>query len=169
MIENYNPHVTALSRHKLSTPTRILYEKGLLYGKVLDYGCGKGFDVEWLNRKGIYALGYDRYNDDFNDIDLLYNTYNVAICNYVLNVIPDLDTCYDIVDMLTNIADKVYICVRSDIKAIKPSWIWDNTSQGYWTRNSFQRFYNETMVATYIGNVEYIRRNNSFYLFNTKK
>lgn len=110
MIENYNPFITALSRDKPSKPTRILYDKGLLYGKVLDYGCGKGFDVEWLNKKGIYTLGYDKYNDEFNDIELLYNTYDVAICNYVLNTIPDLQTCYDVVDLLNHIAGK-FICL----------------------------------------------------------
>lgn len=169
MRENYNPFITALSRDKPSKPTRILYDKGLLYGKVLDYGCGKGFDVEWLNQQGVYTLGYDKYNDEYNDIELLYNTYDVAICNYVLNTIPDLQTCYDIVDLLKHIADKIYIAVRSDIKAIRDSWEWDNRSQGCWTKNSFQRFYNDVVVDITIGDAEYIAKNNSFYLLVIKK
>lgn len=169
MIENYNPHITALTRHSPSTPTRILYEKGLLHGNVLDYGCGKGFDTEWLNQKGIYTLGYDKYNDEFNDIELLYNTYDVAICNYVLNTIPDLETCSDIIDLLDSIADKVYVSVRSDTKAIRSNWTWDDNSKGYWTKNSFQRFYNDEIVSMTIGDIDYISKNNSFYLFNTKK
>lgn len=164
MIENYNPFITALTRNKPSAPTKLLYDKGLLHGNVLDFGCGKGFDTKWLNEQGVYTLGYDKNNDEFNDIELLYNTYDCAICNYVLNVVPDIDECADIVDLLKSIADNVYIAVRSDTKAIRDSWKWDYRRQGYWTSNSFQRFYNEVMVNMLIGNVEYISRNSGFLL-----
>ena len=47
-------HPTAIKRNKISAPVRFLYDNGLIYGKTLDYGCGRGFDTEALQ-----ITGYD--------------------------------------------------------------------------------------------------------------
>lgn len=51
--------------------------------RYLDYGCGYGYDVEYLA-----GLGYDIEGwDPFHRPGALASSYNVVILNYVLNVI----------------------------------------------------------------------------------
>jgi hypothetical protein len=53
---------TAISRTKPSKPIKLLIKSNQLYGHILDYGCGKGADVQYLNRiNGIKCCGYDKY------------------------------------------------------------------------------------------------------------
>ena len=45
---------TAIARQKMSRPMKKMYESGKFDKKtVLDYGCGKGFEVEFLKDQGI--------------------------------------------------------------------------------------------------------------------
>jgi 2-polyprenyl-3-methyl-5-hydroxy-6-metoxy-1,4-benzoquinol methylase len=69
---------TAISRRSMSKPARILRDKGLLKGEVLDYGCGKGKDVE--------ALGCDGYDPTYAP-DFPEGPYDTILCTYVLNVV----------------------------------------------------------------------------------
>ncbi len=41
--------------------TRIVLNQKKIIGKVLDYGCGIGKDVELLKNKGIDIAGYDPF------------------------------------------------------------------------------------------------------------
>ena len=46
---NYNPYkLTALNRSSLSAPMNYLLTNDLLKGKILDFGCGNGQDVDKL-------------------------------------------------------------------------------------------------------------------------
>jgi len=77
---------TAITRKGPSLPTRILEQRGLLRGKILDYGSGKGADVEYLKSKGYDIVGFDPYYKP--DYHLLTDeTYDTVLCNYVLNVV----------------------------------------------------------------------------------
>ena len=58
---NPNSHLTAKERELMSFPARLLLNKYLLVGDVLDFGCGFGKDVELLNAKGINITGYDKH------------------------------------------------------------------------------------------------------------
>ena len=170
-MDNYNPFIkTAIVRKGTSKPMRILREKGLLKGKILDYGCGHGEDTNILKMDyGINIVGYDKFNDTYNSEELLNKKYDIATCNYVLNVIPDLDEHKDVIELLRQLSDNVYICVRSDIKAIRENWVYNEQQLGYWTtNNSFQRFYNADMIEKLFGEVEYISNNSSFKLFKIK-
>jgi len=76
---------TAISRKTASKPTRDFFQKGLLSGNILDYGCGKGADVTFLKKQGLSVTGYDpHYCPEFNKS----KKYDVVLCNYVINVIP---------------------------------------------------------------------------------
>jgi len=100
---------TAITRTKISAPTRFLKEEGLLKGDVLDYGCGKGFDAD--------ELGFDKYDPHFFP-DTELSTYDVIVCNYVLNVV-DEDTGKQIIETirsLLKVGGKAYISVRRDFK-----------------------------------------------------
>jgi hypothetical protein len=46
--KNQYSHLTAKERETLSFPAKYLYNKNLLVGDVLDFGCGFGKDVELL-------------------------------------------------------------------------------------------------------------------------
>jgi 2-polyprenyl-3-methyl-5-hydroxy-6-metoxy-1,4-benzoquinol methylase len=52
-------------------------------GRILDYGCGFGFDTEDLKQKGFDIIGYDNYyRPSFPE-----GKFDTIICNYVLNVL----------------------------------------------------------------------------------
>lgn len=104
-----NSYKTAITRKRLSAPTRFLQEKGLLVGKVLDYGCGKGTDA--------FLLGADKYDPHFfpEEPKRLYDT---IICIYVLNTVPPADTdriVYKIRSLLKK-GGIAYLAVRNDAK-----------------------------------------------------
>jgi ATP adenylyltransferase len=45
-------YLTAIKRTNLSVPTRYLLQHNLLKGRILDFGCGYGFDTDELKRQG---------------------------------------------------------------------------------------------------------------------
>ncbi|MCY7349643.1 MAG: HIT domain-containing protein [Cytophagaceae bacterium] len=112
--QNPNSHLTAKQRDTPSLPVRILHERKLLLGRVLDYGCGFGRDVQFLRAKGFDASGYDpHYFPDFPT-----GTFDTIVCFYVLNVLfPDEQT-----RLLMNISrllkptGRAYFSVRRDIQ-----------------------------------------------------
>lgn len=164
----YNPFKkTALRRKELSKPMRELFSLGLLKGNILDVGCGYGFDVKKLSELGLDIVGYDKYNVEFNDTKVVHKRYDVVTCNYMFNVIPDLEEHRKMVELLRSLSDNVYIAVRTDVKAIKSTWKWDSDAWGYWTpRKSFQRFYDDYgEINEWFGDVEYIIDDNSMKLF----
>ena len=54
-------HKTAIGRPALSLPAKLLFQSGLVTDEtsVLDYGCGRGDDVQFLKELGIPAVGWD--------------------------------------------------------------------------------------------------------------
>lgn len=169
-MEGYDPFLkTALTRKNLSVPMRELMNLGLLYGNILDFGCGKGFDVNFLSYLGLDIVGYDKYNEEYKDESLLDKKYYIVCCNYVFNVIPNLEEHKQVLDKLRSLADNVFISVRSDFKAIKESWEYIKEYDCYKTpKGSYQRFYDEDMIHKYFNEVEYILDNNSVKLFKLK-
>jgi hypothetical protein len=72
MSEEYNPYLkTALHRKSLSAPMRILKEKGLLKGIILDFGCGNYDDCRKLQKEEFNIFGYDKYNPVYKDDKLI--------------------------------------------------------------------------------------------------
>ena len=59
--KNPNAHLTVKERDKPSYPTRILLNKGVLKGKILDFGCGLGKDVEFLKSKQFNIKATTRF------------------------------------------------------------------------------------------------------------
>lgn len=166
----YNPfEKTAIKRKRLSKPMQILLNKNLLEGSILDYGCGYGEDVEILQSQGMSIEGYDKFNITYKNEYKINNKYNTITINYVFNVIPNLEEHKALLKKIKSISDNIYICVRSDKKAIRPAWKYNQENKGYWTtNNSFQRFYNEKMIDELFGEVEYISNTNSLRLFKLK-
>ena len=109
----YN-HLTAKEREKLSFPARILLDKNLLKGDVLDFGCGFGKDVELLKSKGINIEGYDKHY--FPEYPT--KKFDNIICFYVLNVLLPEEQATVLMELsqLIKPTGKVYIAVRRDLQ-----------------------------------------------------
>lgn len=167
----YNPFTTAIKRDYLSKPTRELLRRNLLHGDILDFGCGRGADVKWLEKDYKLSIwGYDKYNEEYNKPYLLEQKYDCIICNYVFNVIPSIKEHMETLELIRNIGKEVYICVRADVVSVKETWVWDSKEQGYWTpKNTFQRFYDSDSVGFLFGDVTYIINNNEMKLFKLNK
>lgn len=111
--KNHNSHLTAIERTSLSYPARILMNQKKIHGKILDFGCGVGKDVELLATKGYEIKGYDpHYFPEFPT-----EKFDTIICFYVLNVLlPDEQEIVlkQVKDLLKQ-NGKAYFAVRRDV------------------------------------------------------
>jgi diadenosine tetraphosphate (Ap4A) HIT family hydrolase len=111
---NPNSHLTAKERDTLSFPAKILLNRNLLVGEVLDFGCGYGNDVRILESKGINIEGYDKfYFPEFPT-----KKFDTIICFYVLNVLMPEEQATVLMELsqLLKPNGKVYIAVRRDLQ-----------------------------------------------------
>jgi diadenosine tetraphosphate (Ap4A) HIT family hydrolase len=116
MMQQLNPfsHLTAKKRESLSFPAKILFNKNLLNGDVLDFGCGFGKDVELLKSKGVKIEGYDKhYFPKYPN-----KRFDTILCFYVLNVLLPEEQASVLMELsqLIKPTGKVYIAVRRDIQ-----------------------------------------------------
>jgi len=112
--DNPYSHLTAKERETLSFPARHLLSKHLLAGKVLDFGCGFGKDVELIKDQGLDIVGYDpHYFPTFPE-----QKFDTVLCFYVLNVLLAEEQA----NVLMNISallkpnGKAYFAVRRDLQ-----------------------------------------------------
>lgn len=112
--QNTYSHLTAKERETLSFPSKFLFNKNLLVGDVLDFGCGFGKDVELLKAKGINITGYDKHYFP------KYPTkkFDTIICVYVLNVLLQEEQATVLMQLsqLVKPTGKVYFAVRRDLQ-----------------------------------------------------
>jgi hypothetical protein len=113
-----NSHLTAAKRIGASVPLKVLLKKSLILRiqSILDFGCGRCADVEWLLNNGYNAKGFDPYWSPLKK-PLQYK-YDIILCTYVLNIV-DNDTRLAIIKQLkrmTKTSGKIYITVRRDFK-----------------------------------------------------
>lgn len=112
--QNQNSHLTAIERTSLSYPARILLNQNKIKGKVLDFGCGVGKDVELLKAQGFDITGYD----PFYFPSFPTEKYDTILCFYVLNVLLPEEQA----EVLMNVSHlllpdgKAYFAVRRDIR-----------------------------------------------------
>ena len=111
---NIYSHLTAKERDSISFPTRHLLKNNLLKGKVLDFGCGLGSDVNILKEKGVDVVGYDK----FYFPQLPNEKFDTIICLYVLNVLQKEEQTEVLlkVSQLLNSGGIAYFAVRRDVK-----------------------------------------------------
>jgi 2-polyprenyl-3-methyl-5-hydroxy-6-metoxy-1,4-benzoquinol methylase len=112
--ENSHSHCTAIRRKQASFPTRYLWEKGLIAGKVLDFGCGHGQDVRFLLEKGLQVKGYDPHYEP----EWPREKYDTVLCHYVLNVLlpEEREAVLETIPHLLKKGGKAFLSVRRDLK-----------------------------------------------------
>lgn len=119
-------HLTAITRKAPSAPMKWLDAHGLLKGKMLDYGCGKGYDAD--------TFGMEKYDPFwFKCDDFCAGEFDTITCNYVLNVIPDSKEREVLIENALHwLKDtgNFYIAVRADKTALK-GYTKKGTWQGY--------------------------------------
>lgn len=112
--QNQNSHLTAIERTSLSYPARVLLNQNKIKGKILDFGCGIGKDVELLKGKGNDIIGYD----PFYFPEFPTEKFDTILCFYVLNVLLPEEQA----EVLMNVSKllkpngKAYFAVRRDIQ-----------------------------------------------------
>ena len=107
-----NAYRTAIARKKPSKPVKALEADGRIVGRVLDYGCGKGYDA--------YYLGAESYDPHFQP-DMQDGLFDTVVCNYVLNVIPsEKERSAVVSDIRSRLKSdgRAYISVRADKGAL---------------------------------------------------
>jgi len=104
---------TAISRTSPSKPSRWLIEHGLLKGRVLDYGCGRG-DLSKAEPPIPNLQEWDPHWSD-NEPSGVFDT---VVCNYVLNVLEPGDVNAIIADVRSKLSPtgRAFFSVRRDIK-----------------------------------------------------
>lgn len=68
----------AIRRQSVSVAAKWLVEADLIRGRVLDYGCGFGFDADFY--------GWDAFDPHYRPAQL-QGCYDVIVCNHVLNML----------------------------------------------------------------------------------
>lgn len=114
-------HLTAIARKTVSAPMRRLSDAGLLSGRMLDYGCGKGYDAS--------EFGMESYDPHYQPI-MPDGQFETVTCNFVLNVIASAGERDRVLrDIHARLAPggTAYITVRNDRKSLCGT-----TSKGTW-------------------------------------
>lgn len=139
---------TAIRRNDLSRPVRTALRDGIISAHidVLDYGCGHGDDIRYLEQAGINASGWDPAHRP----DGTRRRSDVVNLGYVVNVIEDPAERADCVRSAWNFtAGKLIIATRlkSDL-VLKDFEVLDD---GYVTRlQTFQKFFEQQELRDWI-------------------
>ncbi len=112
--ENNYAHLTVKERIYPSYPTKQLHYKKLLKGRILDFGCGLGKDIDFLQKNNYQITPYDPYY--FTNYP--QGKFDTIICNYVLNVLFPEEQSGVLMEIseLLHPDGKAYFAVRRDIK-----------------------------------------------------
>lgn len=141
-------HKTAIRRGDFSRPVKCLLRDGLLGKDVtfFDYGCGRGEDIELLDKEGVRCGGWDpayRPESPREEAD-------VVNLGYVLNVIEDqgeraatLSQAWGLCRQLLAVSAQVLVAGRGK----EPVEFGDGVLTG---RGTFQKFYEQSELKAYL-------------------
>lgn len=139
---------TAPHRKRPSRPARYLV--GLNPESVFDWGCGYGFDVEFLNRCGVRASGWDRVHSLKPFPNNMKHEFQWVLCSFVINTLPEpkdrLAVLNDIYDFMPEYGN-LMLAVRSNKEVTRSAKraAWTRYGDGWITSaNTFQRGFSAT-------------------------
>lgn len=135
---------TAIGRTKHSKPYQYMINKNIIGDNmsILDFGCGRGFDVSTLKGQGYTIEGYDKFQPLWDDKEVIHYTrkYDLITCNYVMNVVEEESERWYLLETMKGLSNRIILSVRADKKAIRENW--KKYNDGYITSSgTFQKFY----------------------------
>lgn len=140
---------TALGRVSLSRPVRLAVDDGLIVADkttVLDYGCGRGGDVERLRRAGVNCSGWDPHHCP----DGVCEPSDVVNLGYVVNVIEDARERQATLRHAWELARRVLI-VSARLEAESPDLEGTMCADGLRTSTgTFQKLYSQMELRDWI-------------------
>lgn len=143
------PERTALTRADLSAPAKLLERLGYLDGKrsVLDYGCGRGGDVERLAARGVDVVGWDPHFAP----DVRLRKADLVLCLYVLNVIADREERAEALRQAWKHArHALFVAVMQGAPPVGQAEHLDGVVT---SRGTFQRYYAAGEIEAYVAEV----------------
>ena len=165
-----NRELTAIARTELSRPFQLAIEHRVISKRtrILDYGCGRGFDVDKLRASGWSTFGWDPAHRTTTK----KTKSDVVTFNYVLNVIEDQKERVSTLKAAFELAKScLIVSARLDFERdeahIRPF------ADGWLTsRNTFQKFYTQDELQDFLFtnlNIEpQAAAPGIFYVFKTK-
>ena len=142
---------TAIRRGDLSRPIRTALRDGVLSAQmeVLDYGCGHGDDVRYLEQAGITAFGWDPAHRP----DGLRRQADVVNLGYVVNVVEDPRERADSLRNAWTFTGRLLI-VAARLKSDLVLKDFEVLEDGYVTRlQTFQKFFEQQELRDWIEDV----------------
>jgi len=85
-------------RNLLENPIRLERFKSLMPegGQVLDYGCGNGMLVKYLNDNGIEAYGYDKFNPEYSKLNVGYDLVTmIEVIEHLYTPFVEIDEIFE--------------------------------------------------------------------------
>jgi len=133
---------TAISRKKASRPLRAALRLDAIHGRVLDFGCGKGKDVDELQDLGYKVIGYD---PNFRPAKPR-GRFQTVLMTYVINVLQTKERNEALLKAWSYVkkGGRLIVTARTErevyVEALKGNW--ETVAWGYRTGSgTFQRGY----------------------------
>lgn len=120
-------YLTAIARRRPSKPLMILLARGLVHGRILDYGSGREKDYMTLHKAGLDVERYDKFYYPHTPKGL----FRTILCTYVLNVVEQSErqNILNCIDSLLEQKGTAYITVTRWCKT--PKWTSKGTFQDF--------------------------------------
>ena len=128
-VESYK---TAIHRKKMSAPMRWYKENHMLFGDVLDFGAGQ--DVH------KYAK-YDPYY--YPDPWPLQNKWHVVTCNYVFNVIENVETRREVLRAIKSLVKPYGYALVAIYRRSKRDTLTTKGFQSGWSPKQWESFFTD--------------------------
>jgi hypothetical protein len=140
-------HLAAPVRHNLSATARLVITQELLKldESHLDFGCGRGSDVEKLQAAGYKSTGYDPYYFPA----AVSPSADVVTMGYVLNVIQDAEERREALRQAWSLTKKRLI-ISANVRSNSSGGIHQGEIT---TLGTFTKFYNHIELKAYIESV----------------
>jgi len=148
---------TAMFRKEASLPARLLVSKKLLNGRIFDWGCGRGRDVEYFVKSGFDAVGWDPVHfPGHKPWGIENGLFQWVHCAFVINTLPfpsqRLNLIKEIYEFLPQ-EGHLALATRSEYEIEskrKPSW--KKFSDGWITsRGTFTRGFDTDEILSLVG------------------